>query len=128
VLGGWAFSAILTAQTGQPYSARVGAVDLNNDGNTRNDYAPGTSRNQYNLPATITLDPRIARTFTIHPVKLTLIAEAFNILNRANYATVNTTLYSVNTGTRVLSPNASFGQLLSTGDPRIGQLAVKLTF
>ena len=31
---GWSFSAILTAQSGQPYTARVGAVDLNNDGNT----------------------------------------------------------------------------------------------
>ena len=31
---GWSFSAILTAQSGQPYTARVGVVDLNNDGNT----------------------------------------------------------------------------------------------
>src|SRR5260370_14883370 len=32
------------------YSARVGAVDLNGDGNTRNDLAPGTIRNQFVLP------------------------------------------------------------------------------
>ena len=58
---GWSFSGIFTAQSGQPYTARVGAVDLNNDGNTRNDIAPGTTRNQFLLPSIVTLDPRIAR-------------------------------------------------------------------
>ena len=46
---------------GQPYSARVGNVDLNNDGNTRNDFAPGTVRNQYRLPSYYSLDLRVAR-------------------------------------------------------------------
>ncbi len=38
-------SGILSAQSGQPYSARLDAVDLNNEGNTRSDLAPGTTRN-----------------------------------------------------------------------------------
>jgi outer membrane receptor protein involved in Fe transport len=125
---GWSFSAILTAQTGQPYSARVGAVDLNHDGNTRNDYAPGTTRDQYNLPAIVTLDPRVARTFSLQTVRFTLIAEAFNVLNRTNVTGVNTTLYNVNTIASVLTPQATFGQTLGVGDPRIAQLAVKVTF
>ena len=57
----WSLSAIFTAQSGQPYTARVGAVDLNNDGNTRNDIAPGTTRNQFRLSSIVTLDPRISR-------------------------------------------------------------------
>ena len=62
ILSGWSLSAIFTAQSGQPYTARVGAVDLNIDGNTRNDIAPGTTRrNQFRLPSIVTFDPRIAR-------------------------------------------------------------------
>src|SRR5262249_52583968 len=128
VVEGWSFSAILSAQSGQPYSARVGAVDLNRDGNTRNDYAPGTVRNQYNLPAQVTVDPRVARTFAVQTVRITLIAEAFNLFNRANVTSVNTTLYSVNTTTNVLTPQSTFGQTLGVGDPRIGQIAVKVAF
>ena len=41
-LDGLVVQRIFTAQSGQPYTARVGAVDLNDDGNTRNDIAPGT--------------------------------------------------------------------------------------
>src|SRR5438874_10029842 len=81
IVGGWSVSAILTAQSGQPYSARVGSIDLNRDGNTRNDLAPGTVRNQFVLPAQATLDPRLARTFAVGGARLTLIAEAFNVLN-----------------------------------------------
>ena len=50
-------AAIFTAQSGQPYTARVGAVDLNNDGNTRNDIAPGTTRNQFRLPSVVIARP-----------------------------------------------------------------------
>jgi outer membrane receptor protein involved in Fe transport len=128
LITGWSFSAILSAQSGQPYSARVGAVDLNRDGNTRNDYAPGTTRNQYTLPAQISFDPRVARTFAIQTVRLTFIAEAFNLFNRANVTSVNTTLYSANTTTNVLTPQSTFGQTLGVGDPRIAQLAVKVSF
>ncbi len=71
LIGGWSFSAIFTAQSGQPYTARVGAVDLNGDGNTRNDIAPGTVRNQFRLPAIVTLDPRIARDIRIGAVPRT---------------------------------------------------------
>ena len=40
----------------------------------------------------ITLDPRIARDIPLGGVKLQLIAEAFNLLNRDNISSVNTTL------------------------------------
>ena len=41
---------------------------------------------------------------------------------------VNTTPYSLNTTTNVLTPNASFGQPLATAGQRIIQLALKVTF
>ncbi len=122
---GWTFAAIFTAQSGQPYSAYVNA-DINRDGNNRNDIAPGTIRNQYHLPAQVSLDPRVARDVPAGPVKLQLIFEAFNLLNRDNISNVRTTLYSASGTT--LTPVANFQEPLATTGPRIIQLAVKMMF
>lgn len=129
LLNGWTISTIFTASSGQPYSARVGNVDLNNDQNTRNDYAPGTSRNEFSLPNYSALDLRVARTIPIAGrVAVQPIFEAYNLFNADNVNSVNTALYGVNTTTNVLTPNASFGQALGTAGQRILQLAVRLTF
>ena len=125
----WTISTILTLASGQPYSARVGAVDLNSDGNARNDYAPGTTRNQYRLPNYYALDLRLSRTIPIRgKMAVQPIFEAFNLLNADNINNVNATLYSVNTSTNVLTTNTSFGQALGTAGQRIMQLAVRFTF
>jgi outer membrane receptor protein involved in Fe transport len=123
---GWSFSGIFTAQSGQPYTARVGAVDLNNDGNTRNDIAPGTTRNQFRLPAIVTFDPRIARDVPVGAARLTLIWEAFNLFNRDNISSVDATYYSV-AGT-TLTPSTTFGRPLGSTGERIMQLALRLSF
>jgi hypothetical protein len=125
LLAEWTLSVIYTAQSGQPYNAYA-STDINRDNNRFNDIAPGTMRNQFRLPASISLDPRIARDIRFGDTRLTLIWEAFNLLNRANYNVVNNTLYSV-AGTQ-LRRNAQFGQFLGQTDPRIMQLAVKLSF
>ena len=122
----WSLSAILTAQSGQPYTARVGAVDLNGDGNTRNDIAPGTSRNQFRLPSIVTFDPRIARQIHIGDAQVNLIWEAFNLFNRDNISGVDTTYYSVSGTT--LTRAVNFGRPLTSAGERIMQLAVKVTF
>ena len=126
LLDGWSLSAIFTAQSGQPYTARVGAVDLNGDGNTRNDIAPGTARNEFRLPAIVTFDPRVARVIPIGEARVHLIWEAFNLFNRDNISGVDTTLYSV-TGTTLTSAT-TFGRPLASAGERIMQLAVKITF
>jgi hypothetical protein len=118
---------IFTAASGQPYSARVGNIDLNNDGNTRNDYAPGTSRNQYNLPAYSSLDLRIGRTLALAgTVRLLPMFEVYNLVNADNVNSVNSALYGVSGTT--LTPNAAFGQPLSTAGQRIIQLAIRVLF
>jgi outer membrane receptor protein involved in Fe transport len=124
-LSDWTLSAIYTAQTGQPYSAYVN-TDVNRDNNRFNDIAPGTTRNQFRLPASISFDPRIARDINLASTRLTVIWEAFNLLNRPNYNSVNNTLYNL-AGTQ-LRQNPQFGQTLTQTDPRIMQLAVKLSF
>ncbi|MEO6221880.1 MAG: hypothetical protein ABIP90_01420, partial [Vicinamibacterales bacterium] len=129
LLRNWQISGILTVASGQPYSARVGAVDLNGDGNTRNDFAPGTTRNQYRLPNYRALDLKLSRTIPLHG-RFTVepIISAFNLLNADNINSVNSTLYGVTTATNTLTPNSSFGKELGTAGQRIVQLAVRLTF
>jgi hypothetical protein len=123
---GWTLSAIYTVQSGQPYSAYV-STDINRDNNLFNDIAPGTTRNQYRYPASTSLDPRVARDIGVgRATRLTLIWEAFNLLNRDNYNLVNQTLYSA-TGT-ALRLNPLFGDRTRTTDPRIMQLAAKVSF
>ncbi len=128
VLGGWSLSGIFTVASGQPYTPIVTPnTDLNNDGNNRNDIAPGYSRNSQNYPMFMTWDPRITKDIPIGPVNLQLIAEAFNILNRSNVTGVTTTYWRVNTG-QVLTPVAAYGTPTSSFGPRIIQLAAKVIF
>ena len=112
IFGGWSTSYIFTAQSGQPYSATIGFIDLNNDGNTRNDRAPGIGRNTFQLPSTWSLDPRIAREVSLHErAKLQLIVEAFNVFNRLNLtntpsgAPVRTAQFAVANGQLVRQTN-----------------------
>src|SRR5207244_7043153 len=92
--GGWQLSGILTAQSGQPYSGLVNS-DLNNDGNSRTDRAPGLGRDTFNLPNFVSLDPRITKNIPItERVKVQLILEAYNALNRTHYTSVSATQFS----------------------------------
>ncbi len=130
ILSGWSLSAIFTAEDGRPYSSFVGA-DLNNDGNRFTDRVPGVGRNTNVGPGFASFDPRITRDIRFHErAKLQLIVEAFNVFNRANFAGVNTTAFTV-TGTgasALLVPNAAFGRPTTTSEPRIIQLAAKIIF
>jgi hypothetical protein len=124
--GGWTFAVILTAQSGQPFSAYV-SNDINLDQNARNDIAPGTTRNQYRLPSQVTFDPRIARDIAAgSKAKVQLIWEAFNLFNRDNISGVRNTLYNVSGTT--LTTLTNFQQPTLSSGPRIMQLAVKLRF
>jgi len=126
---GWTLSGIVFFQTGQPYSATMGTnVDLNNDGNPRNDRAPGLARNTYRLPSQFSVDPRVTRHIPIGPVDVELIAEAFNVFNNKNVNFASNTFYSFNASTNTLTPLASFGAPLGDSGSRILQLAAKVTF
>jgi hypothetical protein len=122
----WTLSAIYMVQSGQPYSGYV-STDVNRDFNRFNDVAPGTSRNEFRYPTQSTFDLRTARNIGLGGTReLTLIWEAFNLFNRANYNSVNQTLYTVSGTT--LTRNPLFEQRLGQTDPRIMQLAVKFAF
>lgn len=146
ILGNWQLGGILTAQTGQPYSAFLNS-DLNNDGNRSNERVPGSARNTYQLPSIFSVDPRITRNIRFNErFNLKLIAEAFNVFNHSNITAVRTTLYNVSTATalasnpcpgiaaggRCLVPqttgSTAFGLPSNDIGPRILQLAAKFVF
>ena len=123
---GWWVSAIFTAQSGQPHSARING-DLNGDGNPRNDFTPGSPRNYGVLPAMVTLDLRIARDVPIRGrARAQIIWEAFNLFNRDNINGINLFQYGLQGAT--LTPIADFGQPVSSAGERIMQLAFKVLF
>lgn len=133
IFSGWEFSGILAVQTGLPYSGLVN-FDLNNDGNSANDRTPGQRRNTFRLPTQVSFDPRLTRTVQLgERLRLRVIAEAFNVFNRANVVDVRTTQYSRSTsattcgvaGTPCLVPQSNFGAPTATSGPRIMQFALK---
>lgn len=80
----WRLANIVTVGSGRPVGARV-IGDANQDGNTENDRLPGVSRNSFTGPGYATADLRLSR--TLHAgdrLKLELLAESFNLLNRDN--------------------------------------------
>jgi hypothetical protein len=129
LLGGWSLSGIASYQTGQPYSAVVNS-DLNNDGNTRNDRAPGFARNSFRLPSIFSVDPRITKSVPFGGMRVQLIAEAFNVFDRSNVNSVRNTYYGLTGGQLVpqTNPLTGFGSATTSAGPRIVQLAAKLTF
>ena len=128
VFGGWSLSGILTIASGQPYTPTVTPLtDLNNDGNNRNDIAPGFARNSQRYPMFMSWDPRLTKDIPIGSVNLQLIAEAFNILNRSNVVGVTQTYWRVNAG-QTLAPISTYGFPTTSAGPRIVQLAAKVIF
>lgn len=144
LIGGWQLSGILTAETGQPYSALVNS-DLNRDSNSRTDRTPGIGRDTFYLPRFVSLDPRITKSIPISErVKAQLILEAYNSLNTTNFTSVSTTQFSASRSTTtcagtpdpnlcLVQPRTAFQTPLSTQlnfspGSRIVQLSGKITF
>lgn len=90
-------------------------------------------RNLLRGPSYINLDVALSKTTAItERVKIEFRAEFFNIANHANF--LNPTVINTYQGTftsgggGVNANSGQFGQILSTYDPRIIQLALRLSF
>jgi outer membrane receptor protein involved in Fe transport len=130
IFSGYQLSLISNVQSGRPFTATIGG-DPNGDGNTATDRPPAFDRNTITGPNSMTVDTRITRDFGLRGerVKLRIIFEAFNATNRANFTAIRTAPFAYNATTRVLTPDASFKDVTgTTSDPRILQLAGKITF
>src|SRR5215471_3889841 len=132
LLSNWGFSGIITMQSGFAYSAMI-AGDANRDGNTATDRVPGTARNAFTTPAIYVVDARVTKSFTFgEKYKFSMIAEAFNLFNRSNIATVNTGFYGIasSSATTLTNPALStpFGFARTFLGERQVQLAAKFIF
>jgi len=129
LLRGYQLSIISTVQSGRPLAATVGG-DPNGDTNTATDRTPYVGRNTYAGPNFASADVRFTRDIPLYRDRavLRLMFEAFNVTNRANFNAITTAQYNFTAATRVFTPNAAFLARTSTFDPRILQLAAKITF
>jgi hypothetical protein len=129
LLRGYQFSLIANVQSGRPLTATVGG-DPNGDTNTSTDRPPYVGRDTYTGPNLLTADIRVTRDIPLYRDRaaLRLMFEAFNVTNRANFNSITTAQYNFNATTRVFTPNTTFLAPTTTYDPRILQLAAKITF
>jgi hypothetical protein len=121
LLRGFQLGYIFTYASRLPFNILTGN-DRNGDTNF-NDRPAGVSRNAGRGFDYASLDLRLSRSFRLTDrVGLEVLAEGFNVLNRANFALPNNTF---GTGP---TPLPSFGQPTSALDPRQFQLGLKLNF
>jgi hypothetical protein len=133
LLRGYQFSLLTTLQSGRPLSEAVGSGDPNNDQNSGTDRFPGIGRNTIEAPGLAQLDIRFSRNIMLYKerVGLRLIFEAFNLTNRVNFASLLTSQYTFSSGNKTFTPVATYLSPPSSNatlDPRILQLAAKITF
>jgi hypothetical protein len=149
LVNGWVVSSIFTATTGQPITGLIsgtpaGTIDggltggmVNNSGTPPSSYEdPSVPRNFYAGPGYWDIDVRVSREFTVKErYKLSLVGEAFNLLNHTNILGVNTTQYSLGntpaTNT-TLSPVATFLTPTTTSNGLVGarqlQVSARISF
>lgn len=132
-------SGIVTLASGRPYTALAG-VDFNGDGLPATDRARGVAtdpasrvgRNHGLTPGFASVDIRLAHRIDMpRHMALELLAEAFNLLNRANFSDVNNTFGpGAFPSAPQLDPQgrASYGRATKAYAPRQVQLAARLSF
>lgn len=118
---GFQLSYIFTYASRLPFNVLAGS-DLNGDTNN-NDRPLGLGRNTGRGFDFSSFDLRLSRRFQLtERFNLELLAEGFNLFNRANYSVPNNTF---GTGT---SPNITFGRPTATFDPRQLQFGFRFNF
>lgn len=121
IFGGFQLSYIFTYASRLPFNILTGN-DRNGDTNF-NDRPVGVARNTGNGFDFASLDLRLSRRFSItEKANVEVIAEGFNVLNRANYTVPNNVF-----GTGA-TPLAAFGRPTAAFDPRQIQFGLRLNF
>jgi hypothetical protein len=121
IVAGFQLSPIFRYGSALPFNI-VRGDDRNNDSNT-NDRPVGIGRNTGRGFNFASFDLRLSRRIRFtERLGLEVIAEGFNLFNRANFQLPNATF---GTGT---TPNATFGLPTAAADPRQIQFGLRLTF
>jgi hypothetical protein len=120
-LRGFQFGYIFTYASRLPFNVLLG-TDRNFDSNN-NDRPVGVGRNTGRGFDFASLDLRVSRRFQLSErVGLQLLAEGFNVLNRANYGVPNNTFGSG------VNPLPTFSRPTAAFDPRQFQFGMKVSF
>jgi hypothetical protein len=113
---GWLLSYIYTYTSPLPFNLQTG-IDLNGDSNA-NDRPAGVGRNTGEGFGFQSLDVRLSRAFAVtERIKLEGTADAFNVMNHANFMVPNNVI-----------GRATFGQPTLAGDPRQMQFGLRVNF
>jgi len=145
-------SSIITVQSGRPFTLYVG-FDANHDTNPVTDRVGNASRNTYFGDKLVSADLRLSRYFQLRErMRLQLIAEVFNMFNRANVDEVTSVYGAANFCSAVPThykdaastaiqlgqvacpaggppfPNPLFGDPRTVFNPRQFQFAAKFSF
>jgi hypothetical protein len=132
-LAGFELSPVFQYDSPRPFSLLAG-TDVNNDHNPYVDRPPGAGRNTGIGPNYLSTDLRLSRGLRItEKVSVQFTAEAFNLANRTNYATVNNLVgpafappFNVR-GSALLSPSQPLG-FTSDFPKREIQMGARLRF
>ncbi|HET6668843.1 MAG TPA: TonB-dependent receptor [Pyrinomonadaceae bacterium] len=112
-------SGIFRAQSGFHFSRSVAFIDPDGNGRT-NGIDTSAGRNAFTAPPFVNLDMRFAKQFDIgERVKVQVLFEFFNLLNRSNPAAV---------GQREGVPLQPFGKTIQVLPGREGQLGFRIEF
>ncbi|MBN1222550.1 MAG: TonB-dependent receptor [Candidatus Aminicenantes bacterium] len=113
---GFTLGALVTIQSGLPYSAAA-LADKNNDGRLdRPDDPVAEKRNPFRTPTYSSVDVRLGKTFMNN--RFSLFIEAFNLLNHKNVWTVYNNW----------TDQETFGDAITYFHGRVVQLAVRVNF
>jgi Carboxypeptidase regulatory-like domain len=137
--GGWQVAPILRYNSGHPFNLLAG-TDVNGDRHSTNDRPLGAGRNTGLGPDFIDLDLRLTKSFAVgERAQVLVLAEGFNLFNRANFASVNNVVGPacvecsvlghtfVQNGLNNVIPSQGLG-FTSALSPRQFQLGVRMTF
>ena len=125
-LSNWTFSGIVTLQSGFAYSALI-TGDANRDGNSATDRVPGTARNAFTTPSIYVFDTRVTKSFKFgEKYTLSVLAEAFNLFNRSNIASVNTGRYGIASSSATVLTNPALATPFGFARTFLGERQIQL--
>ncbi len=141
-LSGVQLSPIVKFNTGHPFNILAAGTDVNGDRHSTNDRPLGIGRNTGLGPNYSDVDLRLSKTFKIgERGGLEFVADAFNLFNRTNFASVNNefptiagfTPFAANSSGRFLNPitvnpGGAPGSFTSALPRRQLQLGARLSF
>jgi len=143
IFNDWKFAGVVTYGSGRPVNLTV-VGDANQDDNGSNDRLPGARRNSFLGPDYASTDARLSRRLYFGDrVKLDLMVESFNLLNRDNKLVTITEDGLVSNSTYFVQISNKLGinyfpghfqtpasplRALNSYPPRQVQFALKLTF